>query len=349
MIRNQSGQSIGGQMISALNGAAFAGTVTVYITIDAGVQVIGSVGSGICTAEGNGYYTYLPTASETNGALIAFTFIGSGAIPATIQVATVTEDQQTALQTSSASGAKSVRTLCTEALGRINVLQSNDSTAPPDLLAIAFDRFNDLVDSICVVERLAIYQVVSSPFTIVSSKVSYSVGIGGDINIARPVYLQNLTFTDSAVQPPFERPIVMLTDDAWALIPIKTLTGPYPTYGYYNPTFNTGGLATLNLWMIPTSSTLTGNIYAAGAVTRFGSLSDTIALPPGYNRFLRDNLAVELAGELRENVPIDPNLIRSAAQSKANIKRANIRLQDMAVDPMWLQHGGVRSNIYAGP
>ena len=86
MKRNTAGQKIGAQVITAADGTAFTGSVTVYVTKDAGTQVIGSVGSGAATDEGNGYYTYAPSQAETDGDLLAFTFIGSGAIPVTVQV-----------------------------------------------------------------------------------------------------------------------------------------------------------------------------------------------------------------------------------------------------------------------
>jgi hypothetical protein len=86
MKRNTAGQKIGAQVITAADGTAFTGSVTVYVTKDAGTQAIGSVGSGAATDEGNGYYTYAPSQSETNGDLLAYTFIGSGAIPVTVQV-----------------------------------------------------------------------------------------------------------------------------------------------------------------------------------------------------------------------------------------------------------------------
>jgi hypothetical protein len=86
--KNTSGQKIGAQMVSASDGSAFTGSVTVAVTIDAGTQATGSVGSGACTHEGNGYHTYAPSQAETNGKLIAFTFTGSGAVPATVQVFT---------------------------------------------------------------------------------------------------------------------------------------------------------------------------------------------------------------------------------------------------------------------
>lgn len=88
MKKNVAGQKIGIQMNSATDGSAFTGTTTVYVTGDAGTQAIGSVGSGICTHEGNGYHTYAPAQAETNYDLVAFTFIGTGAIPSTVQIYT---------------------------------------------------------------------------------------------------------------------------------------------------------------------------------------------------------------------------------------------------------------------
>ena len=73
-------------MVHSSTGLAFTGTVTVYITKDAGTQAIGSVDGGVCTLEGNGYYTYLPTADETNANHVAFTFVATGAVPVSVQM-----------------------------------------------------------------------------------------------------------------------------------------------------------------------------------------------------------------------------------------------------------------------
>ena len=75
-------------MITSADGSAFTGAVTVYVTGDAGTQAAGSVGSGACTHEGNGFHTYAPAQAETNYDHIAFTFTGAGAIPATVQLYT---------------------------------------------------------------------------------------------------------------------------------------------------------------------------------------------------------------------------------------------------------------------
>lgn len=88
MFKNVSGQKIGCQMTTIADGSNFTGSVTVYVTGDAGTQAVGSVGSGACTHEGKGYHTYAPAQAETNYDLIAFTFEGTGAYTKTVQVYT---------------------------------------------------------------------------------------------------------------------------------------------------------------------------------------------------------------------------------------------------------------------
>lgn len=88
MKKNVASQVIGAQMVSASDGSAFTGSVTVAVTGDAGTQATGSVGAGACTHEGNGFHTYAPAQAETNYDHVAFTFTGTGAVPATVQVYT---------------------------------------------------------------------------------------------------------------------------------------------------------------------------------------------------------------------------------------------------------------------
>lgn len=88
MRKNVASQVVGAQMVSATDGAAFTGSVTVHVTGDGGTQATGSVGSGACTHEGNGFHTYAPAQAETNYDHVAFTFIGTGAVPATVQIYT---------------------------------------------------------------------------------------------------------------------------------------------------------------------------------------------------------------------------------------------------------------------
>jgi len=96
MKKNVASQSVGAEMITAADGTIFTGAVSVLVTINNGTQ---TAGGGTAPAhEGNGYHSYTPTQAETNGDHLAFTFIGTGAISATIQVYTTfpqTQDHTT--------------------------------------------------------------------------------------------------------------------------------------------------------------------------------------------------------------------------------------------------------------
>jgi hypothetical protein len=85
MKKNVGSQVVGAQMVSATDGSAFTSAVTVSVTGDGGTQATGSVGSGACTHEGNGYHAYVPAQAETNYDHVAFTFTGTGAVPQTVQ------------------------------------------------------------------------------------------------------------------------------------------------------------------------------------------------------------------------------------------------------------------------
>lgn len=83
MKKNVAGQTVGAQMISATDGSDFTGSVTCYVTGNGGTQ---AAGGGTVTHKGNGYHSYAPTQAETNYDHVAFTFKGTGAVTATMQV-----------------------------------------------------------------------------------------------------------------------------------------------------------------------------------------------------------------------------------------------------------------------
>jgi len=346
MIRNQSGQAIGAQMTNATTGADFAGTVTVYVTIDAGTQTIGSVGSGLCTSEGNGYYTYAPAAAETDGNLIAFTFKGTGAITATIQVATVTATQNAAISSSTGANVFTVRQLIKLALLRVNVLQVGANPEGAQL-ADAFTLLN--LDALSI-ERLMIPFVLRSLFTITSTKGTptnpYTVGPGGDINIPKPTIIDYVNYVNNAVTPANEIPLMPMTSGSYSGISQKSLTSSLPGSWYYQPTY-AAGLGSLYLYTIPTQSSLQGVLYAPSAVAQFSSVNDSVIVPAGYKKFLVDGLAVELGLMFRENIPVDPELKNSVRSMKLAIKAVNVPSLDMGFDPAWTS-AGYRDNIYNG-
>lgn len=198
MIKNTAGQKIGAQMVSATDGSAFTGSVTVAVTIDAGTQATGSVGSGACTHEGNGYHTYAPAQAETNGTLIAFTFTGTGAVPATVQVFTTGYDPTaTAIAANVTAMASDVLTSTALAASAVTEIQSGLSTLDAagvrtavGLAAANLDTqlttIDDLLDTEVAAIKAKTDQLVfttanrvDATAITVSDKTGYSIASGG--------------------------------------------------------------------------------------------------------------------------------------------------------------------------
>jgi hypothetical protein len=147
------------------------------------------------------------------------------------------------------------------------------------------------------------------------------------INIPRPVFINHVNLLDTTQDPDHETPLDPLTDDGWAAIAQKDLTSMRPSAWYYNPTFPYG---TLSLWPVPTGAGLQGVIYVPTQVSTFTSLETAVSLPPGYERMIVKNLALELLPSYGREP--SPALVMQAAASMATVKRANHRLSDMSFD-----------------
>jgi hypothetical protein len=219
-----------------------------------------------------------------------------------------------------------VRDIVGDALRELGVLGAGEVLSA-DEATNGLTVLNRMVDGLAA-ERLAIYQVVRTLWTIVSGTQDYTVGTGGAVAVARPVYIDHVNLVDTGTDPDLETPLGSFTDDAWAGLAQKALTAARPSATYYNPTFPLG---TLSLWPVPTDSSLQGALYAPQAVAEFASLDTVISLPPGYRRMLVTNLAVELAPSFER--PASQDLLKHAAESKGVVKRANKRLSDLSIDP----------------
>lgn len=218
-------------------------------------------------------------------------------------------------------------------------------TAADSSLGLA--ALNRWIDSIAA-QRLQIYELTRTTWTISANDGSYTVGSGGNVNRVRPVFVDHVNFQDTSLSPVTEfQTMQPLTDDAYAAIVLKTQTSPYPQAWWYNPTFP---LATLELWPVPTSTTLQGVMYAPTAVAEFANLSTSVSLPPGYQHMIVKCMALELC----PSYDIDPNpmLAKQAMDSVATVKRANRRLLDLSIDSAALIQGRNASaqwSIYQGP
>ena len=216
--------------------------------------------------------------------------------------------------------------LIADAMSDLGILAAGEVPASDDSVS-ALRALNRLIDG-WKINRLLIYTTTRWTWTLVSNVAVYTVGPGGDVNMPRPVPTNQVRYYDSAITPLIERPLAMLTDDAWASLKAKGQTNSIPTLYYYNPTYPLG---TLTLWPIPTSATLVGVFYAPEAVEELSDVSTTIILPPGYRRMIVKNLAVELASSYGKQA--DPSVQQAADESMADVMRANKRITDLMFPP----------------
>ena len=213
----------------------------------------------------------------------------------------------------------------------------------------AFDDSNDALSALnrlsdqWSAERLQMYTVTRETWTLVASQQQYTFGTGGDIT-TRPVYIENVNFIDTSQSPDAEYPLDRMTEQAWASIMYKAQTSDWPTVWYYNPVYPLG---TLDFWPVPTSGTLEGAVYYWTPAATFANLDTAVALPPGYERMIVKNLALEISPSY--GVQVHPQLAAQALDSVATVKRANKRIQDLSFDPGSLAGSQHRTyNIYQG-
>lgn len=218
----------------------------------------------------------------------------------------------------------------TRALTLLGVYQPGEAIAAEDA-ETAFNTLQELVDS-WANERLTIFRLLRTVQTLTSGVASYTIGVGGTINIARPQWIQDAgLIIDTTASVPTEIPIDVLDDDAYAAISQKTLPSGY-VQGVYLDHAWSAGLANLKLFPVPNIGTTQLVLYTPLALTTFADLTTGYTFPPGYPRALRYNLAMECAADF-PGAEVPPAVQRLAVDSKANIKRANSRLSTVMIDP----------------
>jgi hypothetical protein len=223
MRKNVSGQVIGGQLINKSDGSnVTTGTTTVYVTGDGGTQAIGSVGSGLCTHEGNGYWTYTPSVTETNYDEIAFTFVNSLAVTATVQVYTTVTSGATTTSTTPVIGSTFDANLTRDDL--INMaykdigILADGEVLSSSLQADGIRKLNSLIREIDAVGKwLWCEQQVTIP--LVANQFVYTVSDGFPSDMREP---DRLIYRDSLAQ---DWPVELLSAESYAAINNKTQQG----------------------------------------------------------------------------------------------------------------------------
>lgn len=237
---------------------------------------------------------------------------------------------------------KTALDLITGALRKIGQYAPGEAIAANDAQD-ALDTFNGMLD-LWSIQKLSVYNQIETVVPLVAGKYAYTIGVGGDINIERPLSIDKvysrLTTTSSVV----DFPCNIVTLDRYAAIGLKTMPGPWPKMMYYNSGFPLG---TLILWPVPMQAVelhlWSDQVFSSLALT------DVVALPRGYFLGLQYSLAELLCSEY--GIPVPADIRKLAADFRAFIKSLNAEpLGESSVDAAiiatngndagWILHGG---------
>lgn len=152
----------------------------------------------------------------------------------------------------------------------------------------------------------------------------------------RPVRILSAQIRDSAS---IDHNMIEVGYDDYRAISNKAVQSYYPEIIYCDYAYPT---AKVLFWPVPAAAyvcTFTVHLPFTG----FADLTTSVALPPGYNRALRYNLALELA---QYSAAIPQKVEDIARESLLLIKTANHRTTTLQNDPTFYAQSG-RTNIYS--
>lgn len=199
------------------------------------------------------------------------------------------------------------------AMRLVGALESGE-TPTANESADVLTALNQMIDS-WRTERLVAYQVVDYTLTLTPGDAEYTIiASTGDIAQERPIRVESADITEGGI----DYSVDIISKAAWDGITDKTTTSNLPNKLYYEPAYPAGKI---HLHPVPSAA----NVLSIGVWQPIGTFATTataVSLPPGYERALTYNLAVEIAPEFQQAV--SDVVAGIALNSKAAIKRANI-------------------------
>jgi hypothetical protein len=190
-------------------------------------------------------------------------------------------------------------------------------------------------------KRWLIYRLVDTSFAMTGAQ-SYTVGAGGNFNIARPDRLEAAYFRQTAL-PPNEQvdyPLQILESrEDYSRISLKQLN----SFGYYIWYDANYPLGSVYPWPI-LSNQYELHILTKAVLSTLATLATSVALPPEYEAALLWNLAFRLRAAFQ--LPPDETVTAMAKDSLNVIRGANAQIPRLSM-PAAVSNRGSIFNIYS--
>lgn len=219
------------------------------------------------------------------------------------------------------------------------VLQGPNQTMSGDDVQEGVKCLNSMLDS-WKIQRLTVFAILRNLFTVIASQQEYSIGndpnaATADIPIERPPRIEGMSWFSGEVEVPMRH----FTDQQWKLFSPKDATSSIATSYNYRPTVPNG---TLILWPVPTTAHQIA-IYSWQTLNQVAASTDSLDLPPGYQRAIEYLLALELATRYPEN-RITPLAVSEGRRALGWLKAMNQPEMRMAVDSAAMGSRGSRAS-----
>lgn len=226
-------------------------------------------------------------------------------------------------------------TLALKDIGALGIGQSISADDTADALATLNMMLGQWAS-----ERLSVYHLVDTAHQ-ANGSVSYTIGLGGDFNVARPIKINaayaRLQSSGAGSAVDYRISMIDARED-YARISLKTLNS-FPEYAFYDSAFPLGNLF---LYPVPNSS-YELHIVTMDTLPQFAAPAAVVNLPAPYMAAIRYNLACYLAPSYQ----LDPTraLVQLAMNAKRVVKRMNVQIPQLTM-PRGLMSKS-RYNIYS--
>ena len=193
--------------------------------------------------------------------------------------------------------------------------------------ADALDTLNALISSISN-DSMLVYARTWETFNLTPSTGSYTIGVSGDFNTARPNLIISSYIKDGAI----DYPLSSLTDEMYNLEITQKTTVGIPNYINSD---NGSPLTTIRIYPIPDKNYQLF-LLTEKPLTQM-TLDTDLELPAGWERMLIYNLAVELYPEY--GIEPDALVLKIANDSKRLVRAAINRNRSMDSNPVGTRMG----------
>lgn len=185
-------------------------------------------------------------------------------------------------------------------------------------------------------QSLSVFKIEQDIFPMVVGQQTYTIGIGGNLNIERPTRLEPGSF---ARWQAVDYPIVSIDRAAYDAIHVKGTKG-IPYVMFLDDDYP---LANLSFFYVPIYA-FDLHLNSLADLTQFTSLTDALNMPPEYEECLVFNLAIRIAPEFNGTVSDQVKLI--ASETKSTIR--SINAQDISIETEIGTMGRGKFNINSG-